>query len=164
MLLGIISDTHDHAKRTARAVQLFSDAGVEAIVHCGDICEPYILTLLAETPTYFVLGNNDNEPELKTACRKHSYLEYLGEGGIVTLGGKRLAVTHGHLGRTTRELLSQKPDYLLSGHTHVAHHEMVQGVTCINPGALHRVSEHTAAVLNLATNELNWLTIPKPDP
>ena len=161
MILGIISDTHDHPKRTARAIKLFYEAGVEAVIHCGDICEPGILLLFGDTPTYYVLGNNDYEPELLKASEHIPTLTYLGEAGIVTLASKKIAVTHGHIGRATRELLSQQPDYLLSGHTHVTAHEMIQGVTCINPGALHRVSEYTVATLNLVTNDLQWLTVPK---
>ncbi|MFO0812290.1 MAG: YfcE family phosphodiesterase [Gemmatales bacterium] len=159
MLLGIISDTHDHAKRTARAIKLFTQAGVEAVVHCGDICEPNILSLFEGTPTSYVLGNNDYEPELQAFAKKSSEMSYLGEGGIITLAGKKIAVTHGHLHRITRELLGQQPDYLLSGHTHVAVHEMVRGVTCINPGALHRAPEYSVALLNLATNDLQWLPV-----
>ena len=160
MLLGIISDTHDHAKRTARAIKLFTEARVEAIVHCGDICEPGILALFADMPTYYVMGNNDYDPELKAAEDQMPNLTYLGEGGIITLADRKLAVTHGHLNRVARELLSQDPDFLLSGHTHVRSHEMFQGVTCINPGALHRVSEYSVATLNLSTNDLQWLTVP----
>jgi uncharacterized protein len=161
MILGIISDTHDHPKRTARAIKLFTEAGVEAVIHCGDICEPGILLLFGDTPTYYVLGNNDYEPELLKAAERIPTLTYLGESGIVTLGDKKIAVTHGHIGRLTRELLIQQPDYLLFGHTHVSAHEMIQDVACINPGALHRASEYTVATLNLITNDLQWLTVPK---
>lgn len=160
MLLGIISDTHDHSKRTARAIKLFSEARVEAIAHCGDICEPGILALFADIPTYYVMGNNDYHPEMQAAAVQMPNLTYLGEGGIIKLANKKLAITHGHLNRVVRELLMQQPDYLLSGHTHVAHHEIIQDVTCINPGALHRVAQYSIATLNLATNELQWLTVP----
>lgn len=159
MLLGIISDTHDHAKRTARAIKLFTAAGVEAVVHCGDICEPDILALFAGTPTSYVQGNNDYEPELQAVSKQFPEMTYLGEGGIITLAGKKIAVTHGHLHRVTRDLLGQQPDYLLSGHTHVAVNEVVRGVSCINPGALHRTSEYTVALLDLATNDLQWLPV-----
>jgi uncharacterized protein len=160
MLLGILSDTHNRSDRTARAIKLLTEAGVEALIHCGDICEPGILSLLVGTPTWFVLGNNDYEPELQSAAKLLPEMTYVGKGGILTLAKKKLAVTHGHLHRVTKELLSQQPDYLFSGHTHVAAHEIIRGVTCINPGALHRAAEYSVAVLDLVTGDVKHLPVP----
>ena len=50
MVLGILSDTHGHARRTAAAVRLLEQLGAEAFVHCGDIGSPDVLDELAEIP------------------------------------------------------------------------------------------------------------------
>jgi putative phosphoesterase len=157
MLLGIISDTHNRLERTTQALDLFEKAGVEAVIHCGDICDRHILSLFPGKPTWYVQGNNDDDHEL----RQHAVgdLHYLGQGDIVTLADKRIAVTHGHLYRLTDTLLQQAPDFLLTGHTHVAHHQMHQGIICINPGALHRASEYSVALVNLATAELQFVPV-----
>lgn len=160
MLIGIISDTHDRLARTAQAVKLLNEAQVETIIHCGDICEPDILALFAGTPTYGVLGNNDNDVELSSASKTMDHFRYLQLGTVIELAGKRIGVTHGHLHRVLTELIRQKPDYLLSGHTHCASNEMHQGIHCINPGALHRASEYSVATLNLITDELRFLPVP----
>ncbi|MFT3878172.1 MAG: metallophosphoesterase family protein [Gemmatales bacterium] len=160
MLIGIISDTHDRSLRAASAVKLLHEASVEAIVHCGDICSPAILALFAETPVYFVLGNNDDDAELHQASELTKHLHYLGQGGIIELGGKRLGITHGHLHRVISELLQQAPDYLFSGHSHCASNEVIRGVRCINPGALHRAGEYSVATLDLKTDELRFLPVP----
>lgn len=159
MLLGLISDTHNRAERTARALQMLEQAGVEAILHCGDICDSHILALFIGKPLYYVMGNNDDDDELRFAATQQEDLHYLGQGGIITLAGKKLAVTHGHLHRVIAELLSKQPDYLFSGHTHVARNEMHHGVQCINPGALHRAGEYSIATLNVLTNDLRFLPV-----
>jgi len=160
MLIGIISDTHDRLTRTTSAIKLLHEAEVETIIHCGDICSSGILALFAGTPMYFVMGNNDDDAELRKASQQAEHLHYLNQGAVIELAGKRIGVTHGHLHRVVSDLIRQKPDYLLSGHTHCATNEMNQGIHCINPGALHRASEYSVATLNLVTNELRFLPVP----
>ncbi|HQR06236.1 MAG TPA: YfcE family phosphodiesterase [Gemmatales bacterium] len=160
MLVGIISDTHDRLARTTSASKLLHESQVEAIIHCGDICSFDILALFAGTPLYFVMGNNDDDVELRQASQQMEHLHYLNQGAVIELAGKHIGVTHGHLYRVVNELLNQKPDYLFSGHTHHATNEMNQGVHCINPGALHRASEYSIATLNLLTDELRFLRVP----
>lgn len=159
MLLGIISDTHNRLERTTKAVQQLQDAGIETLVHCGDICHHDILALFTGWPTYFVMGNNDDDAELRHILGLMNHLTYLHRGSIIELAGKRIAVTHGHLYKEMQNLISQEPDYLLSGHTHVAHDEWIQNTRSINPGALHRASEYSVATLNLVTNQLQFLPV-----
>jgi uncharacterized protein len=161
MLLGIISDTHDQMYRTQLAMDLLRKAGAEALIHCGDLIEPQLLTLCTIRPFYFCFGNNDADvvPALRSFAGSlcATCLEW---GDLVELGGKRIAVTHGHMGTDVRRLRSMKPDYFLSGHSHVPM-DLREG-TCrfINPGALHRAVEYTVALLNLETDELRLLRIP----
>lgn len=162
MNLGILSDTHDQFTRCEHAVKLLQTAGAEAIVHCGDIIEPSIITICAALPCYFVLGNNDadNYPHLKKVAREVGAV-FLDLGGVVTLGGKRVAITHGHLTSEVRKLMAMHPDYLLSGHTHMAEDRMVDGTRRINPGALHRARNFTVAVLDLDLEELTSIGVPR---
>jgi len=159
MLIGIISDSHDRLTRTTQAVKLLHEAQVEAIFHCGDICGSDILALFAGTPFYYVMGNNDDDAMLRQAGKLMEHFHYLQQGAIIELAGKRIGITHGHLHRVVSDLLQQKPDYLLSGHTHCATNEIHQGVQCINPGALHRASEYSVGTLHVTKNELKFLPI-----
>jgi putative phosphoesterase len=168
MLLGILSDTHDHPHRTRRAVDLLRQAGAEALVHCGDLTTAEIVGTLAGLPSWFVFGNNDvwGRGDVASAAKLHAAAQELGVtcldwGGVIELAGKRLAVTHGHLGSEERQLLATRPDYLLSGHTHVRHDRRRDGTRWINPGALHRVAEFTVATLDLVTDELHFHTVPR---
>ncbi len=159
MKIGILSDTHDQVARTAAAVALLVDAGAEAFIHCGDITVPQVVYELDVRPSYFVFGNCDDDlPGLRQAiatlggtCLEH--------GGLIELGGRRLAVTHGHLERELQRLEALEPHYLLSGHTHCADDSRRGPTRWINPGALHRAKPWTVALLDLESDELTMLTI-----
>src|SRR5262249_28872748 len=119
MRLGILSDTHDHLKRTARAVAKLVEEGAEALVHCGDLTGPDIVHECGVLPGYYVFGNNDfDEDALRQAIRDVGGV-CLGRGGEVTLAGRRVAVAHGDSLPEVRRLASAAPDYLLFGHSHV---------------------------------------------
>ena len=58
-----------------------------------------------------------------------------------------------------RPLLDAKPDYLFSGHSHIAD-ESYHGVTRrINPGALAEADEYSVAVLDLETDVVQFIPI-----
>lgn len=161
MRVGIIADTHDRLPRTIEAVRMLTDAGAEVLFHCGDLTGPSIVEACAAVPAYFVFGNNDDDwPTLRRAIEEigATCLEW---GGEVTLAGKRIAMTHGHMHKDVRALLAAGPDYLLSGHSHIAADEQAGPTRRINPGALVRADRYTVAVLDLATNELAFLEVPR---
>ena len=162
MLIGILSDTHDQRKRTASAVQILRSEGAEVLIHCGDLIEPDLIDLCVSMPFYLVFGNNDihHVAEIQSALRNSGTGICLNWGGEVELAGKRIAVTHGHLYKEYRQLLDANPDYLLTGHSHVASDMRECATRFINPGALHRASSYTVALLNLADDSLRFLTVP----
>jgi putative phosphoesterase len=162
MLLGILSDTHNQIPRLRQAIEMLRANGAEALVHCGDLTERKVVSACAVLPCFFVFGNNDsdNVSALKDAMAGCGAV-CLGWGGEVTVAGKRVAVTHGHMGKDVGRLLSAQPDYLLSGHSHQAR-DWREGTTRrINPGALYRATEFTVALLDLETDELQFLTVPR---
>lgn len=160
MKLGILSDTHNQWERTRRAVALLCEARAEVLVHCGDITRGEIVAACSRLPCYYVLGNNDadNVSELKTAIEETGGT-CLMWGGELNLAGRRVGVTHGHLVAPMRKLMAADLDYLLSGHSHMAHDEREGSVRYINPGALHRATEFSVAVLDLVTDELTFLPV-----
>src|SRR5690349_2039081 len=96
MLLGILSDTHNRTDAAAAAMRLLRGAGCAFFIHCGDVGGERVLDCLAgDAPAVFVWGNNDfAEPELLRYAERLG-LQCLGRFGELTLGGKRIAVTHG---------------------------------------------------------------------
>jgi hypothetical protein len=160
MRLGILADTHNKLSRTVVAVELLRDAGAEALVHCGDLTSPPIVAACAVLPCWFVFGNNDADavPALRHAADEFGAV-CLGWGGSIELAGKRIGVAHGHMTVDVRRVLAEKPDYLLSGHSHIASDVVAGSVRRINPGALHRADEFTVAVLELESGELRFLRV-----
>ena len=159
MLIGIISDTHDQVSRTARGVEALLSAGAEALFHCGDLTGPEIVHLCGQLPSYYVFGNNDFDLTGLRAAMEGVKGVCLGYGGEVTLGGKRIAMTHGDSLSEYRRLVEGVPDYLLFGHSHFEMNERAGPTRQINPGALHRASRWTVALLDLARDEVRFLAV-----
>jgi uncharacterized protein len=162
MRLGILADTHDELARTETAVALLRSEGAEGLIHCGDLFSPPIVALLAALPSWFVLGNHDSDmvPHLEASARQFG-VTCLGWGGIVEMAGKRVGVAHGHMGTDVRRVLATGPDYLLSGHSHIALDTVCEGIRRINPGALSRTDEYTVAMLDVEAGNLRFLIVPK---
>ncbi|MBQ5467423.1 MAG: metallophosphoesterase [Oscillospiraceae bacterium] len=75
---------------------------------------------------------------------------------IVTLGGFRFYLCHGHtlgvkggLLRACYAAREQRADFLLYGHTHEAHDEQEQGLHILNPGACGYGPYPTCAVVTI---------------
>ncbi len=160
--IGILADTHNQLERTQRAVKLLQKSGAEVLIHCGDFTDPEIVTACSILPLYFVFGNNDADsvPYLQQAADDCG-ANCLGWGGNVELGGKNIGVVHGHLTTDLKRVLAGTPDYLLSGHSHVTEDSRHGTVRRINPGALHRASIFTVALLDLDADKLDFITVPR---
>ena len=106
-----------------------------------------------------MFGNNDDDRQgLKRAIATIGGV-CLGEGGIVALANKKIAITHGHLFKEVRRLAAAAPDFLLYGHSHKAADDLDGKTRWINPGALHRAARWTVALLDLTTGESRFLQV-----
>jgi putative phosphoesterase len=159
MKLGIISDTHDQIERTERSICLLRDAKAEVLVHCGDITGTEIVRICSAFPCHYVLGNNDSDISGLTKSIAEAGGWCLMWGGEVVLADRRIAVTHGHRPSELKNLIAAKPDYLLTGHSHIAMDQQVNSTRRINPGALHRANHFSVALLDLNTDELDFLPV-----
>lgn len=107
------------------------DSRPDAIVHLGDYCRDTapLVKNYPDIPLYGVKGNGDLASGEDTEK-------------LVTLGGTRFFLTHGHLYGVKSGLSalieaakSQGADAVLFGHTHRAHMSYSRGIYVINPGA-----------------------------
>lgn len=162
MKIGILADTHNHLDRTRVAIAELIEHDVEAIFHCGDLATSEILIACSVMPCYFVFGNHDaDEVPYLTRTAQEQGATCLEWGGEVELAGRRIAMTHGHLRSDLQPLLDAQPDYLLTGHSHMPGDWMDGPTRRINPGALFRATKFTVATLDLRTEDLQFLTIPR---
>lgn len=126
MKVGLISDTHG----LLRPEVFDAFAGVEHILHAGDVGGSEILTeLRAIAPVTAVWGNTDG----------WEVRELLPETAIEELAGTPAAVLHGHqLGSPTPAAAAERhPDagLVVFGHSHRPVVERVGSVMAVNPGS-----------------------------
>jgi putative phosphoesterase len=127
--VGIVSDTHGaFDQRLMRAL-----AGVDRILHAGDVGGPDILKALATiAPVVAVRGNVDLEGELSR----------LPAFAVVDVEGVRFVVTHRRdSGYRIDDARRAGCDVYVFGHTHIPHLEESQGLWMINPGSASRARE-----------------------
>jgi putative phosphoesterase len=123
LLVGLISDTHGLVRPGVHTAL----AGVDLILHAGDVGGPEILAELELiAPVRAVWGNTDHaDPGLVGALD-------------LVLDGVRVHVSHGHeLRRPTPEALAAAydADLIVYGHTHRQRIDRVGGKLVVNPGA-----------------------------
>lgn len=125
--LGIIADTHGTLRK--EVFDVF--AGVDHILHGGDIGPPDLLVELeALAPVTAVYGNTD-DVDIRDRCPRVATLE---------LDGLYITVTHGdQFGAPHPDLLHREfpeADIIVYGHTHRPLLELLdKTVTVMNPGS-----------------------------
>lgn len=121
MRIGVISDTHGLLRPEAEAML----AGVDHILHAGDIGAPGILPRLAEiAPLTAVRGNID------TAV----WAGGLPEEAVLTLAGARLMMLH-DVNTLAIDPAAEAIDVVVSGHSHRPKVDRHGGVLYLNPGS-----------------------------
>lgn len=130
MLVGIISDSHDHLDRLRQGVARLKKEAAEVLIHPGDIVAPFAAKVLLEwqKPLHVVYGNNDGErPGLR------ALLPGIAEGPIlVELAGCRISLDHYPPDHEHQPIAPA--DVVLFGHTHEVLVEHRNGVLHLNPG------------------------------
>lgn len=160
MLIGSLSDTHDHVEMARAAIRILSDRGAEFFFHCGDVGGEGVIDELAGLDAAFVWGNNDWDREDLAAYATGLGIRCFGTFGELELDGKFFAVLHGDDTKLKRQVLdAQRHDFLLLGHTHVRLDERVGRVRVVNPGALYRAKPPTVALLNTATDAIEFIEV-----
>jgi uncharacterized protein len=126
MRIGLISDTHGWLRQAV----FHAFAGVDRILHAGDIGPPGLLVELeAIAPVTAVWGNTDGF-EIREQTEGVARVEE---------NGWRIVLLHGHqLGSPTPEGLRRAcpdADIIVYGHTHRPLVERADGILVVNPGA-----------------------------
>ncbi|MEM6926673.1 MAG: metallophosphoesterase family protein [Myxococcota bacterium] len=122
MHIGIVSDTHGLVRPEA----LEALAGVDHILHAGDVGKPRVLEVLREVaPLTVVRGNVDRGP----------WASDLPATEWVELGGRVFYVLHDR-GELDLDARAAGIDVVVSGHSHQPRLETVDGVVYLNPGSI----------------------------
>lgn len=149
--IGVVTDTHvgDELERLPPEVGRRL-AGVDLILHAGDLCEPGVLSELREiAPVVAVQGNHD------------SPASGLPLGTVIDLNGTRIGLIHGtrpgtiealsaaswlalghlpltsHL-RALRRRLGAPVDLIVTGHLHLPLRRVIDGTLFFSPGSVYQ--------------------------
>jgi hypothetical protein len=123
MKIGVIADTHDYFDPKIRTIF----AGVDHILHAGDIGLPWIILQLEDiAPVTAVTGNTDTGLQFN-------------ETEVVQLAGRRFLVHHivdiRNPSDTVRRLIPrERPDVIVFGHSHKPFNQIIKDTLYFNPG------------------------------
>ena len=137
MRIGVLSDTHDNLPNIRKAVEIFSKNGVEALIHGGDFCSPFVMAEfkpLADRglKMHAVFGNNDGDRVLLVK-RGGDFCSFVDGALKVSLGGKKIVVLHyPDLGDDLFQLGAY--DLVIYGHNHKVRVEGKEK-KLLNPGS-----------------------------
>jgi len=155
MLLGLISDSHDHVPHIEQAVNIFKQRKVEVVLHAGDFCSPFTVPPFEGLSLKGVFGNNDGDHYLLLQKFDAIKADHLGTFGALEIDGRRIALYHGTDAPVTAALEQcGNYDVVISGHTHERKVEMIGSTLAINPGMAHGFGDEATVAL-LDTEELD---------
>ena len=153
MIIGVISDTHDHLDNLRKALEVFHSRNAGHIIHAGDYVSPFTWRVLKDFRGEFtgIFGNNDGERVLlKKMFRDRIYPQPY----RFSLDGRRIVVMHepdvvdaladsGHF------------DLVVYGHTHEPVVKRTGSTLVVNPGEAGGwlYGKPTVAVADLRTME-----------
>ena len=163
MLIGIISDIHDHLDNLAKACSYLVAHEIDTVLFLGDFCSPIPARQLGGFPgtVHCIFGNGDGD---RFTIRKLSETDFRnlivhGEYAELTLGDRSIAITHYPF---YARALARTGDYdaVFSGHTHERHEERFGKTLWVNPGdvmgwqqrascAIYDTTDNTASFIDL---------------
>lgn len=137
MLIGLISDTHDHLKMIEKAVAFFNESNVGMVLHAGDVISPFTARKFKECRSRLILvyGNNDGDRSNLQRAFSEIGAQFYWPAAMLELEGRRILVLHGEDTRLVDEIAGKNMfDLILSGHTHEADVKRIKGTLWVNPG------------------------------
>ena len=138
MIIGLVSDIHDHLSNLDKALKKLADTDV--LLCCGDLCSPFVMHALGKgyhRPIHIVFGNNDGDHfRLTQASMLYPHMTLHGEIFLETFDGCNLAMTHFD---TVASALatSTSYDFVLYGHNHQHEIRKLGNLTLVNPGEVY---------------------------
>jgi putative phosphoesterase len=163
MLIGVLSDSHDHLPNIAKAVRAFTERKIGALLHAGDLCSPFVFRELRELTSlsprmYAVFGNNDGDRVLLTN-KGGRFCVFRDGVHTLELEGRRIVMMHYP---DVAESLYRSGDFdlVIYGHNHQARVEGTERIL-LNPGtcAGYLADQASVATVNLETLEVELIPL-----
>lgn len=139
MKIAIFSDSHDQIANLDRALQHANAAGAGMILHCGDLCAPFMLARMAAAfggHIHVVFGNNDGDGRLlQTIAGANPNIHLHGIYTEISVAGRQIAMIH-YPEPARRIAESGHFDLVCYGHDHTRTLRNESGWILVNPGEL----------------------------
>ena len=137
MRIAVLSDIHDNIWKLEIALRALT--GCDAMICCGDLCSPFIVSQLARGfagPIHIVFGNNDADLFRITAkAREFPHVLLHGEYFEDVFDGRRIAVNH--FDNIAKAIASgQQHDVVFYGHNHIFEIRPFGKTLAVNPGSI----------------------------
>ena len=158
MILGVVSDTHNHLSNVERIIDIFNEKNVGKVIHTGDITQAKTLSRFSRLncPLIGVYGNNDLEEKgLKGIARQNGF-NFQNPPFLLTISNKKIAIFHEP--EDIENCLKKNPSIqlIIHGHTHRYRNEKIGDVRIINPGECAGIIKGNNAIGVLNLEDLNF--------
>jgi putative phosphoesterase len=157
MKIAVVSDSHDNIWKLREALPRLRE--VAAVIHCGDLCAPFMIRELGDglagVPLHVVWGNNDGDTFLLSKVAQ-PYPDVTLHGQLAELDFNGFSVAVNHYPRIGQALArSGMYDAVCYGHDHTAHEEWVGDCLLLNPGELMGMKgASTFAIVDVESREV----------
>ena len=152
MKIGIMSDTHDHLENIKKAIKILKERNITNLIHLGDYCSPFSVSLLEIEKIYAIFGNNDGDKLFlqKKASERGFVIDRAPKA--LKIEGRKIAIMHEPY-QLEAFRKSGIYDIVLHGHTHEQY--VKKDPLTVNPGELcgYLSKIATFAVIDLKTLE-----------
>ncbi|MCC6458305.1 MAG: YfcE family phosphodiesterase [Caldilineaceae bacterium] len=139
MKIAVFSDSHDQIAHLDQALAGANAAGAGVLIHCGDLCAPFMIDRLGRGfagPIHIVFGNNDGDGRLlQVIASRFPQITLHGIYTELTVENRALAVIH-YPEPARRIAQSGRFDLVCYGHNHLKAVEQVGKGVLANPGEL----------------------------
>ena len=149
MKLAVISDTHDNMKNLRDAISAINKSGADMLLHCGDLCSPFVIGSLAlfDGPVHIVFGNNEGDRfTIKNTASSFPNITLHGDVAFLEVENTNIAFTHRPefaLGLAS----TGKYSAVFFGHTHIHKESKINDTWLINPGEIMGLRENPGWLL-----------------
>ncbi len=165
MLVGLMSDTHDHLPFVRSAVSELNHRQVDLVLHAGDFIAPFVVNELHQlnAPFIGVFGNNDGDHVLlrKKITEKEGF-EIRGTFATTRPDGCSIALLHGEEPDLLEALVRGGTfDLIVHGHSHRKGVEKKGTTFVVNPGEVcgYLTGVSTIALYDVRTRETEFVDL-----
>jgi putative phosphoesterase len=161
MKIAVMSDSHDHLHALRAALRKAKKAGADAVIHCGDLVAPFVISELKtfEGPVHVVFGNNDGDVFLLGKLAAGSNVTLHGGVATLELGGRKVLVVHDPAAAEAYAATGAY-DAVFYGHIHLAGEKTVGKTLLLGAGELMGFKEKPSfAIYDTETNAAERISV-----